>query len=241
MPFFPYYFLVFSECRSYVYDEETGLYYLQSRYYNSEIGRFINADIPEILAADLENFVQYNFFAYCFNNPVNMSDETGTWPNWLKKAVAVAAVAVVVVAATVITVSTFGASSVAGVAMITTTATLAARTTEVVALQAKKGQAEGKDSCQIAKDAVESIYDNGSKIIGMTPITKTSGIAVNHGLSAVVEKGFGGAQTLNATLKSTGGKIIPYGFVAIAWTQTIISAISNDPVATANARGYVLR
>ena len=30
--------------RGYVYDTETGLYYLQSRYYDPEIGRFLNAD-----------------------------------------------------------------------------------------------------------------------------------------------------------------------------------------------------
>ena len=170
-----------------------------------------------------------------------MSDETGAWPSWVKKAVAVVAIASVVVVATAITVATCGAGSVAGVAMITTTATLAAKTTEVVVLQVKKGQAEGKNSSQVAKDAVESIYDNGSKIIGMTPFTKASGIAVNHSLNAVVEKGFGGTQTLNATLKSTGGKVIPYAFAAIAWTHTIISVASDDPVARANARGYVLR
>ncbi len=81
--------------RGYYYDEETGFYYVPSRYYDSGVGRWINADIPETLTADFENFAQYNLFAYCFNNPVNMSDETGTWPSWAKKVVA----AVVVVAA----------------------------------------------------------------------------------------------------------------------------------------------
>ena len=60
--------------RGYVYDAETGLYYVTSRYYDPEIGRWINADIPETLTADFENFAQYNLFAYCFNDPVNMSD-----------------------------------------------------------------------------------------------------------------------------------------------------------------------
>ena len=137
--------------RGYVYDYETGLYYVSSRYYDPGIGRWINADIPETLTADFENFAQYNLFAYCFNNPVNMSDETGTWPSWVKKAVAVVTVAAVVVAATAITVATCGAGSVAGVAMITATATLAAKATEVAVLQVKKGNQKEKVVVKLQK------------------------------------------------------------------------------------------
>ena len=71
--------------RGYYYDTETGFYYVSSRYYDPEIGRFINADIPETLTADFVNFAQYNLFAYCFNNPANMSDRAGTWPSWATK------------------------------------------------------------------------------------------------------------------------------------------------------------
>ena len=69
--------------RGYRYDEETGLYYLQSRYYNAEWGRFINADAVIGQPGDILSF---NMFAYCHNNPVNMSDESGYLPKWLKKA-----------------------------------------------------------------------------------------------------------------------------------------------------------
>ncbi len=60
--------------RGYRYDTETELYYLQSRYYNSEWGRFINADgivgVPgEVLTT--------NMFTYSLNNPVNMYDSDG--------------------------------------------------------------------------------------------------------------------------------------------------------------------
>ena len=71
--------------RGYVYDTETGLYYLQSRYYNPEIGRFINAD--SIVSGSDGNIRGYNLFAYCFNNPVNMSDPSGHWWQWIKSAV----------------------------------------------------------------------------------------------------------------------------------------------------------
>ena len=66
--------------RSYIYDEETGLYYLQSRYYNPEIGRWISPD--SVIANVGGSILGYNMFAYCFNNPVNMTDNTGSWPSW---------------------------------------------------------------------------------------------------------------------------------------------------------------
>ena len=60
--------------RGYVYDQETGLYYLQSRYYNPEWGRFINADA---YTATGQGFVGNNMFGYCGNNPVIHCDPTG--------------------------------------------------------------------------------------------------------------------------------------------------------------------
>ena len=101
--------------RGYYFDSESGFYYFQSRYYDPQICRWINADIPETLTADFENFTQYNLFAYCFNNPVNMSDETGTWPSWAKKVVAAVAVVAVVAAVAAITVATAGAGTAAAV------------------------------------------------------------------------------------------------------------------------------
>jgi len=65
--------------RGYVYDQETGLYYLQSRYYNPEIGRFINADE---FASTGQGLLGNNMFAYCMNNPINMTDVSGKWPTW---------------------------------------------------------------------------------------------------------------------------------------------------------------
>ncbi len=60
--------------RGYVYDEETGFYYLQSRYYNPEVGRFISADV---LLSTGQGVIGHNAYAYCLNNPVNMSDGCG--------------------------------------------------------------------------------------------------------------------------------------------------------------------
>ena len=60
--------------RGYYYDRETGFYYLNSRYYDPKIGRFINADS---YVSTGQGIVGYNMFAYCGNNPVNRSDAEG--------------------------------------------------------------------------------------------------------------------------------------------------------------------
>jgi len=60
--------------RSYVYDKETGLYYLQSRYYDPVTCRFINADA---YMSTGQGITGNNMFAYCNNNPVNYSDPAG--------------------------------------------------------------------------------------------------------------------------------------------------------------------
>ena len=62
--------------RGYVYDSETGLYYLSSRYYNPVWGRFINADG---YASTGQGFTGDNMFAYCNDNPVNRSDSNGNF------------------------------------------------------------------------------------------------------------------------------------------------------------------
>ena len=227
--------------RGYIRDIETGFYYLQSRYYDPVLHRFINADLPEYTTLSSVSTASANLFAYCVNNPVNLHDENGEWPSWAKKLVAVVAVAAAVVTATVVTVATFGAGSVAGVAMISATATLAARTTEVVALQVKKGKQEGKSTSQIVKDSFESVYDNGKRIVVFTPATKGASITFNHLLSKSVSKIFDETVTIRQTLKSTGGKVIPYAFAALAWVRTGVSIFSDDPVKRASQRGYTLK
>ena len=63
--------------RGYVYDRETGLYYVSSRYYDPEIGRFINADTTDILTATPMGLTDKNLYAYCDNNPVMRADYGG--------------------------------------------------------------------------------------------------------------------------------------------------------------------
>ena len=66
--------------RGYYFDTETSLYYLQSRYYDPAIGRFINADN---YATTYKTSTGANMFAYCLNNPANCKDDGGELANWL--------------------------------------------------------------------------------------------------------------------------------------------------------------
>ena len=62
--------------RGYVYDTETSLYYLQSRYYDPFTGRFLNADDTAFIGVS-GTVLSGNLFAYCENNPVNHIDNYG--------------------------------------------------------------------------------------------------------------------------------------------------------------------
>ena len=58
--------------RGYYWDEETGMYYLESRYYDPEIRQFISAD-----SVVITSLAGTNLYMYCGNNPVNMADPSG--------------------------------------------------------------------------------------------------------------------------------------------------------------------
>lgn len=103
----------------YIFDEETGLYYLRSRYYNPNLCRFINADDVEAMGAD-GDINGDQLFIYCMNDPVNNRDEAGSWslPNWAKVAIGAALIVGAAVVATVATggVACFAAGAAIGAA-----------------------------------------------------------------------------------------------------------------------------
>lgn len=95
--------------KGYFFDSETGFYYLKSRYYSPELGRFISAD-GEI--GQVGDTMVMNLFAYCRNNPINLSDEGGNWPSWATKlCIGLAIIAICAIA--VVATGGFGASCIA--------------------------------------------------------------------------------------------------------------------------------
>ena len=63
--------------RGYYYDNETGYYYLQSRYYDPSICRFINSDSFLYAIIHKDTITGINLFVYCYNNPIDNSDNSG--------------------------------------------------------------------------------------------------------------------------------------------------------------------
>ena len=62
--------------RGYYFDAESGMYYLQSRYYDPEIRRFISADDVNVLNVQ-DNLYDKNLYIYCENNPIVRKDSNG--------------------------------------------------------------------------------------------------------------------------------------------------------------------
>ena len=65
--------------RGYYYDTETGLYYLESRYYNPELGRMMSADSLSVLGMSKTTLNDKNLYNYCDGNPVGRVDESGNF------------------------------------------------------------------------------------------------------------------------------------------------------------------
>jgi len=65
--------------RGYYLDSESGFYYLNSRYYDPAIGRFITADKFSTIKASSSELTDKNLYAYCDNNPVTRTDDGGTF------------------------------------------------------------------------------------------------------------------------------------------------------------------
>lgn len=98
--------------KSYRYDTETGLYYLQSRYYNPEWGRFINFDN---YAGRIGEIFSHNGYVYCKNNPINLIDENGNFAIALSALFTTMVQAIVYTIATVVTAITATAATEAAV------------------------------------------------------------------------------------------------------------------------------
>jgi RHS repeat-associated protein len=108
--------------RGYYYDSEIGLYYLNSRYYDPQTGRFLNADTTDTLTSIMDDISDKNVFDYCHNNPVIRADHDGAfWQFALAGGGSIG-----------LSGGTFGASILAGIGAITPVGWVVIGTTVVV-------------------------------------------------------------------------------------------------------------
>jgi RHS repeat-associated protein len=153
--------------RGYRYDNDLKLYYLQSRYYDPSIGRFINADSVNYL--DPSGYTGLNLYAYCGNNPVMFTDSTGHAREYWYIAVGLVAVLAI---ATVITCGGAGVAFAAigyasqGITLVglSTTATVFAYAT---AGSAGALAAVGMFSA-MSSSSIEEFDDSGGIALAMT-------------------------------------------------------------------------
>ena len=142
--------------RSYYYDKETKLYYLNSRYYNPEWGRFLNIDS---ISAELGNVMSHNMYEYANNNPINFNDNDGAWPKWLKK-VAIGVGAIVV--GGLVAAATGGAGVILPTIAAGIKTAAAIGTVSAVAKgtrQASKSISEGKNTKTIIQETANAALD----------------------------------------------------------------------------------
>jgi len=159
--------------RGYVYDTETGLYYLQSRYYDPEVGRFINAD--SAISGPGGDLLGYNMFAYCFNNPANAFDDNGNWPKWLETTAKITAVALVVVTAVVVvSVATAGTGGLA-----------------LAAAGIAFGTACGALVGGLANERKGNSFINGALGGAVSGLVQSTGTATTGGIGTIVGGGVG--------------------------------------------------
>lgn len=163
--------------RGYLYDSETGFYYLGSRYYDPKIRRFINADNNLSTAS----ICGYNLFAYCGNNPVNRTDATGeAWWHW-------ALGAAIVVGCAVATVATCGGfAAAAGAVAAVCAGTAAASTAATVAASAFVGSAAVYGSLALSALADSASVEDFNNKGNWGTVAATVGGAVFGGGSAYI-------------------------------------------------------
>ena len=101
--------------KGYFYDREIKMYYLKSRYYDPDLGRFISADAE---VGSVGETMGMNLYAYCKCNPICYADENGNWPSWATKVcIGLAVIAVCAVVAAVC-VATGGAAACVATSML---------------------------------------------------------------------------------------------------------------------------
>ena len=195
------------------------MYYLQSRYYDPAVGRFVNADT---YASTGLGFVGHNMFAYCCNNPIMYMDKMGDAPQWLGNVTSGIGIAIgTVLFAGAIVASASAVAALAGIgfaALGASTGTIA--TVTAIATKATYAVAGGV-ALFGANDAVE---------------------AASGGTNIIRDKIMGGNQTAYNVAKTTvntlGSIAVTAGTVGPKVAQTVAKTSGTPKTSNGKTVGY---
>ena len=203
--------------RGYVYDQETGFYYLNSRYYDPAVGRFINADRQ--LA--LKDAIGTNLFAYCFNNPVSLGDGEGNWPKWVEKVACVASVVVTVAAAavTVAAVSAFTAGTGSALAVYGASIFLGAALSGLNGAIANASQGNSYINGYVGGASAGATQAAASKLPGGTIWGGAGGTGIGTAITM-------GLNNLDPDSSNSSGRVIAHNVVTSTAKATVTSSIT---------------
>jgi RHS repeat-associated protein len=183
--------------RGYRYDEETGWYYLNSRYYNPEIGRFINADG---FIGETGDILGHNMYAYTKNNPVMMVDPSGYAPEWWEWAISGALIVGGIALCATGVGSGFGAGLiVAGGSMLSSNIMSAAGLDSKLALQIQSGLQVVAGTGLMFVPGAQAL---GASLIGGGMLSFAGGY---------VSESLGGSYALGWTIGNVVGSIVGGG------------------------------
>ncbi len=225
--------------RGYFYDTETGLYYLQSRYYDPQTCRFINADEPEILLADDVSLLQSNLYAYCWNNPINMADDEGYLP-WL---IAAAVGGAIFDTAFYVISSALTGKEItwAGVGKAALTGAITGVAFGAVG-KAVKAVTKAVKAVKVAKATKTSIeigtsFGKFGKLVKYRKIAANWKIITKHGSDRLLERGMS-KSLINNILKN--GKVIQQSANKFAYVtkKGVVIIESNGKIVTAYSSNY---
>ena len=173
--------------RGYYYDNETGFYYLNSRYYDPSSGRFLNAD-----GQLNDGLLGYNLFAYCENNPVMGYDPSGEW-SWiamLEGVVLSAAVTGICAIAIGATLMVLGATGVGGIVLGVIAAGIASGAYQSFVYSVPKENGESLTVKEIGDVAISSVESAVTQASGASAVAFGASKTGSTIIKTVVEESF---------------------------------------------------
>ena len=190
--------------KGYYCDEETELYYCNTRYYSPEIGRWISIDDVDYL--DPESVSGLNLYCYCMNDPVNYSDGSGHMPEWLSTTLKIVGGVAIIAGCVVGSIFTGGALSVVlvGAAIGATAGGIGAGISTAVS----GGNIHDFANAFLMSTAAGAI----SGAVAASPLGVGAQIGINAALGAV---NYAGTQLLNGGNITLGGLLVNAGIGAL--------------------------